>query len=57
MTVDRGHEKRARVIRRAHLIDVGAGIEQREDGFGETLARRQQQRGEAAVTAHEIGVA
>src|SRR5207244_3826960 len=56
VAVDRRHQQRTGVIRRAHLIDVGAAVDQRERGLLESFTRREQQRRESALRADEIRV-
>ena len=57
MAVDGGHQQRAGAIAGAHLVDVGAGVDQRQRRLALAVARGQQQRRQAAVRADQIGVA
>ena len=57
VSVDGGDEQRRGAIGRARLVDVGARVEKRHHRVVMAVARGQQQRGQAAVRADELGVA
>ena len=57
MPVDGGHQDRAGAIGRAHLVDVGAAVDQRERGVGVTVTRGEQERRQPTLCAHQIRIA
>ena len=54
MAVDDGHQQRAGLVAGAHLVDVGAGVEQRLRGLDVSLARGEQQRRQPALRADQL---
>ena len=56
MPVDGGHEQRTGVIAAAHLVDVGAAVEQCHRGFDFAFANREQERRQPALHPEQFVV-
>ncbi len=54
MTVDERRQERAVLVAFRHLVDVGAGVEQRDGRLAEPVASREEERCETALAGDEL---